>query len=207
VTPKLPAGPFDLIYADPPWDFTAWSDKSSANARLMPYQCMDLPAICRLPVSRVAADDAMLAIWVFGAEPPETLKVIEAWGFGMVREGLTWVKISKAGKPAMGLGHTTRKETESLWLAKRGKGLPCQDHGVHQTITAQRREHSRKPDEAYTALERLYGDVRRLELFSRRERPGWSRWGNQLLPPDAEQRLPFAPEELFEELAHPRSTT
>jgi N6-adenosine-specific RNA methylase IME4 len=38
-----------------------------------------------------------------------------------------------------------------------------------------------KPDEAYQALGRLYGDVRRLELFARRKRPGWTVWGNEVV--------------------------
>ena len=59
-----------------------------------------------------------------------------------------------------------------------------------EVIIARRREHSRKPDEAYLALEWLYGDERRLELFGRRARPGWERWGNQLLAPDAQAMLP-----------------
>jgi N6-adenosine-specific RNA methylase IME4 len=67
-------------------------------------------------------------------------------------------------------------------------------------VTARRRGHSRKPDEAYVALERLYGDVRRLELFSRRARAGWTRWGNELLAPDSQPMLPFAADELSEEL-------
>jgi N6-adenosine-specific RNA methylase IME4 len=32
----------------------------------------------------------------------------------------------------------------------------------------------------YAALECLYGDFRRLDLFARRERPGWTGWGNEM---------------------------
>ena len=163
---------------------------------------MDLPALCRLPIASIAAPDSMLAIWVLGAEPGLTLQLIRAWGFSEPCEGFVWVKVAKGtARPYPGLGHTTRKDSESLWLARRGNGLPRRDKGVGQTIVAQRREHSRKPDEAYRRLERLYGDVRRIELFSRRERPGWARWGNELLPPDASPMLPFADDELRQELA------
>jgi N6-adenosine-specific RNA methylase IME4 len=81
-----------------------------------------------------------------------------------------------------------------MWLATRGAGLRILDHGVRQnidteeeeellplTIEAPRRGNSVKPDEAYQALERLYGDVRRLELFARRKRPGWTVWGNEVV--------------------------
>ena len=204
-TPPLPLGIFDLLYADPPWHVRAWGKHALTGGRSLPYAHMDLPALCRLQIARLAAPNAVLAMWVNSAAPEATLTLIKAWGFAHPNEGLTWIKTSKRGQPRMGLGHSTRKSTESLWLAKRGDGLRRVDMGVDQSvlddpIVAQRREHSRKPDETYVRLERLYGDVRRLELFGRRDRPGWARWGNELLPADAEQLLPFAPEELFEEL-------
>jgi N6-adenosine-specific RNA methylase IME4 len=77
-----------------------------------------------------------------------------------------------------------------MWLATRGAGLPIVDHGVRQNvdsedepliIEARRRGNSVKPDEAYAALERLYGEVRRLDLFARRPRPGWTVWGAEVV--------------------------
>ncbi|RDT47348.1 DNA methyltransferase, partial [Escherichia coli] len=50
-------------------------------------------------------------------------------------------------------------------------------------------EHSEKPAEARHRLERLYGDVPRIELFSRRSVPGWDHWGNQAVMPTV-QLLP-----------------
>lgn len=44
-------------------------------------------------------------------------------------------------------------------------------------LNAVRREHSRKPDEVYTRLEALMGDVPRCELFSQTDWPGWDTWG------------------------------
>jgi len=46
-------------------------------------------------------------------------------------------------------------------------------------IEGPRREHSRKPDEAFAAAEALMPSVRRVELFSRQHRPGWDAWGNE----------------------------
>jgi N6-adenosine-specific RNA methylase IME4 len=206
-TPAWPNGKFQLVYADPPWSFKTFSPNHGSGFRHVPYACMDLDAICRLPVAAHADADAVLAIWVNGAEPSMTLRVISAWGFSEPHEGLVWLKVAKNGKPHFGLGYSTRKNTETLWLAKRGKGLLRMDAGVAQgftapeVIVARRREHSRKPDEAYVALERLYGDVSRIELFARRQRPAWERWGNELLPDDDEAPLPFAADEMLENLA------
>jgi N6-adenosine-specific RNA methylase IME4 len=55
------------------------------------------------------------------------------------------------------------------------------DHSICQSLLAQRREHSRKPEEAFAVLEKLFGPVSRIELFARQRRAGWAAWGNELL--------------------------
>jgi N6-adenosine-specific RNA methylase IME4 len=42
------------------------------------------------------------------------------------------------------------------------------------------REHSRKPDEAYAEAEKMVPNVARADLFSRRTRPGWDAWGDEV---------------------------
>jgi N6-adenosine-specific RNA methylase IME4 len=42
------------------------------------------------------------------------------------------------------------------------------------------REHSRKPDEVARRIDQLVGDIPRIELFAREQRPGWSVWGDQV---------------------------
>jgi N6-adenosine-specific RNA methylase IME4 len=54
-------------------------------------------------------------------------------------------------------------------------------------ITAPRREHSRKPDEAYEIIERMYPELPKIDLFARGGRPNWAAWGNEaevVTPPD-----------------------
>jgi N6-adenosine-specific RNA methylase IME4 len=179
-TPPFPPGRFSLIYADPPYHFQTFSDNGQGKSPSRHYETMDIRAICRLPVSTIVAEDCGLAIWVYGPLLPAALQIIEAWGLTYKSDLLTWVKTTRAGKPAFGTGYTTRKNTEQLLYATRGRGLPVLDHGVSQTIFAPRREHSRKPDEAAEALERLFGPVSRIELFARHERLGWTTWGAEL---------------------------
>lgn len=66
------------------------------------------------------------------------------------------------------------------WLAIRGRGYKRQSQGVEQVIHAPLRAHSQKPDEIAERIERLVGDVPRIELFARTRRPGWSAWGNEV---------------------------
>ena len=46
-------------------------------------------------------------------------------------------------------------------------------------IHAPTREHSRKPDEAYELIERMYPELPKIELFARGRREGWTAWGNE----------------------------
>jgi N6-adenosine-specific RNA methylase IME4 len=180
---NLPLGPFDLILCDPPLNFDTWSAKGDGRSPQRKYRCMALPELLAMPVAEIAAPDAILAMWVYGPRLPDTLALIAGWGFTYVANGFTWVKVTGQGKLHFGTGYYTRKGAEQLLLAKRGNGLKRHDRGVHEVILAPRREHSRKPDEVAEGLERLFGDVRRLELFARTPRPGWTSYGDQL--PDA----------------------
>ena len=51
---------------------------------------------------------------------------------------------------------------------------------VFQLIVSPLQEHSRKPEEARERILELMGDLPRVELFARRESPGWDIWGNEV---------------------------
>ncbi len=53
------------------------------------------------------------------------------------------------------------------------RGPKPADLSVRQVVLSQHREHSRKPDEIYNYIERLYPNCSKLELFARMERDGW----------------------------------
>jgi N6-adenosine-specific RNA methylase IME4 len=141
---------------------------------------MHIDAIRRLPIRNIAAQNAGLALWVYGPMLPQALEVISRWGFTYKSDLLTWVKTTSTGKLAFGTGYFTRKNTEQLLYATRGRGLNVINRAVRQCLMAQRREHSRKPEEAAEALDDLFGPIRRIELFARRRRPGWEAWGQEL---------------------------
>ena len=58
--------------------------------------------------------------------------------------------------------------------------MPVAVKDVQALIYSPVREHSRKPDEQYGKIERLYPDMNYLELFARRKREGWHSWGNEI---------------------------
>ena len=177
-TPPLPAGRYATICADPPWTFSVWSDKGKGRSAERHYDVMSLADIKALPVGDIAAPDCALFLWAINSMLPQAFGVIEAWGFTFRTVAFTWAKRVKSDTAwHMGLGYWTRQNSESCLLATRGKPKRV-SKGERELIVAPRREHSRKPDEAYERIERLLPGPY-LDLFSRQTRPGWTAWGNQ----------------------------
>lgn len=175
-TPLLPTGRFDLILADPPWQFR---DKANAGARgaAHKYPCMDWREIARLPVSGICAENCMLAMWWVDTMAEEAIAVATMWGFERIKmTGFTWAKVGVTGLPAVGMGHWTRGNAENCLFGFRGRPKRV-DAGVSQLIIAPAGRHSQKPAEARTRLERLLGDCSRIELFAREGVQGWAAWG------------------------------
>jgi N6-adenosine-specific RNA methylase IME4 len=85
-----------------------------------------------------------------------------------------------------GLGFWTRANPEPCLLATRGK--PHRSRAdVRKLIVSPRREHSRKPDEAYERIEALC-EGPYLEMFARSPRAGWDRWGYEADAAETGQR-------------------
>lgn len=172
---------FATVLADPPWQFQNRTGKvAPEHRRLNRYGTMTLGDISALPVASVCADTAHLYLWVPNALLPDGLAVMAAWGF-QYKSNIVWHKVRKDGGPdGRGVGFYFRNTTELILFGVRGKNARTLQPGRSQVniICSQKREHSRKPDEAYGLIERCSPGPF-LELFARGARPGWSAWGNQ----------------------------
>jgi len=175
---------YPVILADPPWSYRVYHESDDLAVRGLAtrhYPTMTLAAIEALPVADLAAPDAALFLWVTMPCLPEGLAVLRSWGFTYKTCAFSWLKTTKAGRPCFGTGHYTRANTELCLLGTRGR-VRRRDapdaRNVEQVILAPRREHSRKPDEQYARIERLFGGPY-LELFARHEQPCWDTLGNE----------------------------
>jgi N6-adenosine-specific RNA methylase IME4 len=173
---------FDVIMADPPWAYQMRGPTGYERSPQAHYDCLDLDALRALPVGRLAAPDCLLWMWTtwpFLANGA-ALDLIRAWGFEG-KTGLPWVKTTVNGNVAFGTGYVLRSCSEPVIIATRG--APTYDkqftRRTRALINAMAREHSRKPDDAYAMCERMIPAARRLDLFAREPRDGWSVWGNQ----------------------------
>ena len=176
---------YGVIYADPPWRFRNFSAKGEGRNAIAHYDCMTLDQICSIPVLNWAAKDCVLLVWATDPLLPKALEVIEAWGFTYKTVGFYWAKLNKNADPSVlsstdfftGLGYWTRANVEQCLLATRGSP-PRLAKDVRRLIVSPRREHSRKPDEVYSRIERLAKGPY-LELFSRSTKQGWDNWGTE----------------------------
>lgn len=176
---------YKTIYADPPWQFSNRTGKvAPENKRLSRYLTMCMDDIKALPVSEVADERSHLYLWVPNALLPEGLEVMKAWGFEY-KTNLIWEKVRKDGFPdGRGVGFYFRNVTEVLLFGvrtpRKSETYRTLAPGRSQVniIRAQKREHSRKPDEFAALIERC-SEGPRIELFARGERAGWDVWGNQ----------------------------
>lgn len=166
------SGQYRVILADPPWSFSAFNPETASRHITHQYATMTTDQIAALPVLDMAADDAALCLWATMPHLPDALRVMAAWGFAYKTCLFTWVKTTKAGTPATGMGYYTRSNAELCLLGIRGR-MERKAHDISQIIATSRRAHSRKPDEQYGRIMRLF-DGPYLEVFARQQWPGWS---------------------------------
>jgi len=189
--PLWPVGQFDLIMADPPWRFATRSSKGITHKGAGGhYRTLPLSEIMDLPVADLAAPDCLLWLWATNPLLPQAFEVLADWGFTFKTAG-HWCKTTSRGGLAFGTGYILRCAGEPFLIGTRGR--PRNTRSTRSVVMGQVREHSRKPEAAYAAAEALMPDARRLDMFSRQQRSGWTAFGDEvgkfdepLLPTEAQ---------------------
>jgi len=178
---ELPNKKYKVILADPPWkyDDNLGTDSAKMGGYDKYYKGMELKYICALPISDIADKDCVLFLWVTMPKLRESFKVIEDWGFTYKTCAFSWIKLNPKSKTIFkGVGRWVQGNNELVLLCTKGKPKRVAKD-VSQIIMAERGKHSQKPMEVYTRIERLMGNVSRVELFARNRREGWDVWGNE----------------------------
>ena len=55
---------YDLILADPPWNWETYSDKGQGKSASQHYSCMTMDDIKNLPVANIANENSMLFLFL-----------------------------------------------------------------------------------------------------------------------------------------------
>lgn len=164
---------FSTIVIDPPWD---WGDEGDIDqmGRARPtYQTMPISDLAALPIASVADADSHMYLWITNRSLPKGFALLDGWGFRYIT-CITWVK------PSFGMGNYYRGQTEQVLFGVRGS-LMLRRRDAATVIHAPRGSggHSSKPDEFYAMVESCSPGPY-LDMFSRRDRPGWRSWGAEV---------------------------
>jgi N6-adenosine-specific RNA methylase IME4 len=156
---------FKTIVCDPPWQFRR-QPKSVGPT----YKLLTLDEIKLVPIKGISDENAHLYLWIPNAFIKEGVAVMEAWGFSY-KTVITWVKHQ------VGVGNHFRNSSEQILFGVRGR-LPLLRRDLRTWFLADRRQHSRKPDEFYRLVESASPGPR-VDVFSREKRDGWDQYGDQ----------------------------
>lgn len=172
---------YNIIYADPPWEYK----ESGGGNRVVKahYPTMSIESIKSLPIQQICADKCILFLWVTFPRLEQGLEVIKAWGFKYYGLAFNWVKLSKNGNPAWGMGYYTRQNSEICLIGvpvDKLKRLKPLHRDVLSVVQSVRGRHSEKPQIIRDLIIRVVGDLPRIELFAREKAEGWDVWGNEV---------------------------
>ena len=181
----LPNKKYNIIYADPPWEYRQSGSKTNIRGMAKQhYQTMNTQDICNLNIQNIKNDETILFMWATFPNIDQALIVIDSWEFTYKTAGFVWVKKNtKANTNFWGMGAYTRANAEVCLLAtsKNTKAKQIvKSHGVHSIVEAPIEKHSKKPAIVRDKIVELLGDVPRIELFARETAQGWDSWGNEL---------------------------
>lgn len=169
---------YKTILADPPWWETG-GGKICRGAQKH-YDLMKTPDIINTMKNVLADridDKAHLYLWVTNSHFQDGFRVIEALGFRYIT-CITWTK------NRMGIGQYFRGLTEHCLFSVKGnlpyKYLPNGKRAQGVTgFYANKTIHSEKPEIIYEMIEKV-SYYPYLELFARKERSNWDRWGTEI---------------------------
>lgn len=160
---------FAVLTADPPWSFGDKLPGASRGAEKN-YRVMSVEDICKLSLPQLAPD-CYLFLWRVSSQVEEAYRVVRAWGF-VPKSEIVWEKLTASGKPWFGMGRHVRASHETAIVAVRGRPKPI-SRSVRSRFAAVAGAHSAKPEAFYDLIETLAAGPY-VELFARRQRPGWT---------------------------------
>lgn len=193
---------FNVIVADPPWGFNDSLKAMKSGVRrsaVSQYNTMTFGQICALPVGDlVDQNGCLLALWVPSSMLVHGLDVMHAWGFSH-KQTFVWVKLKKKyakesdlnNATRVGMGRLFRQSHEIALIGTSGRSIYplLDDHSQRSVAFDLNVGHSIKPQTLQLRLEKMFPTSNRLELFSRRTRPGWTCIGDAIDGKDITQAI------------------
>lgn len=177
----LPSQRFEIIYADPPWDYKGQRQHNGKGGRdtggaNVHYPTVRLTDLMELNVPKITAENCLLFMWSSSPHLDQAIDLGKAWGFQWATVGFIW------DKERVNPGFYTMSQCELCLIFKYGKiPLPRGKRNVRQYLKVRRGEHSQKPIEVRKRIDEMFPTQSKIELFSREELQGkWTSWGNEV---------------------------
>lgn len=190
IYPKLPEKKYQVIYADPPWDYggkmqydkstikdenVGFEKKIFLSSASFKYPTLKLKQLKELDVNSIADDDCILFMWTTGPQMANSIELGEAWGFEYKTVAFVWDKM--VHNP----GRYTLSQTEFVLAFKKGKfPQPRGARNVRQMVAIRRGAHSVKPVDVIEGITKMFPEQDKIELFARNNYVGWDNWGLEI---------------------------
>lgn len=190
IYPPLPSKKYDVIYADPPWDYggkmqydkttikdenIGFEKKIFISSASFKYPTLKLKQLKELDIPSITADDCLLFMWTTGPQMANAIELGKAWGFEYKTVAFVWDKM--VHNP----GRYTLSQTEFVLAFKHGRfPQPRGARNVRQLIEVHRGQHSVKPIKVIDGITRMFPQQNKIELFARNNYVGWDNWGLEI---------------------------
>ncbi len=195
---KLPKKKYEIIYADPPWDYGGKMqyDNSTIKSKnenfeknifissaSFKYPTLKLKDLMNLDVKSIASSNCLLFLWTTGPHLANAIELGKAWGFDYKTVAFVWDKmIHNPGK-------YTLSQTEFCLIFKKGCiPTPRGARNIRQLHAIPRTKHSEKPIKIIDSISKMFPEQEKIELFARNNYNGWDNWGLEI--PDAKIDIP-----------------
>jgi N6-adenosine-specific RNA methylase IME4/ADP-ribose pyrophosphatase YjhB (NUDIX family) len=166
--PEMPDDVFEVVYADPPWQYNNSGFEMSAENKYPTMSIEDMKQNIKFKTS----ENAILFLWVTNPLLYECFELINEWGFEY-KTNFVWTKERHTA------GFYIFGKHELLLICTKGNNnLPKKKY--KSIILGENIVHSKKPEIVYEMIEEMYPHKRYLEVFARKKRVGWKSYGNEI---------------------------
>lgn len=203
--PKLPSKKYQVIYADPPWDYggkmqydkttikgsnEGFEKKIFISSSSFKYPTLKLSQLKELDVPSICDEDCLLFLWTTGPQFANSIELGKAWGFEYKTVAFVWDKMIH--NP----GRYTLSQTEFVLAFKKGRfPQPRGARNIRQMISVPRGKHSEKPVEVIDGISKMFPQQLKIELFARQNHIGWDTWGLEVPNSNIEITTDISPSE------------
>lgn len=197
IYPPLPHKKYQVIYADPPWDYggkmqydkttiksenIGFEKRIFLSSAIFKYPTLKLKQLMTLDIASIADEDCLLFMWTTGPQMANSIQLGESWGFEYKTVAFVWDKM--VHNP----GRYTLSQTEFVLAFKKGRfPQPRGARNIRQMIKIRRGEHSVKPTEVIDGITKMFPEQEKIELFARNNYIGWDNWGLEI--PEAKIKI------------------